>query len=420
MANQSNSIFGGVTTTPISSDALAERLAGQKTAEGGETFNDYENNKATAPYTHAEGRSTTAGSKGFILLNHYPTGDGTDEILELDSVEGIEVGDVYSYKYPDKRSYDLYGEVIVVSKETNNLIVSNFVLLDGEGNDTKCIVWIPAKPEIGTTVIGSEAHSEGRNTIASQFCAHAEGFANIAAGMFAHTEGRDNIAVYAAHAEGRSTKAKGTCSHTEGESTSANGSYSHAEGCRTLADAISSHAEGIDSSALGKAAHAEGEQTKASGNSAHSEGVNTNATGDTGAHAEGQLSTASGKIAPHAEGYNTLASGDYSHSEGKNTVASGTCSHAGGLGTVAKARAQTVVGTYNSDNDNALLIVGKGASVNSRSNAFEVLKDGSVTIGGVAITPTQLAALLSLSTDIETALDNIIAVQNSFIGGNSV
>jgi hypothetical protein len=84
----------------------------------------------------------------------------------------------------------------------------------------------------------------------------------------------------------------------------------------------------------------------------------------------------------HAEGHGTMSFGRYSHTEGDGTVASAEASHAGGVGTKATVKAQTSIGKYNKVNSKALLIVGNGTADDDRSNAFEVLEDGTAILGG--------------------------------------
>jgi hypothetical protein len=74
---------------------------------------------------------------------------------------------------------------------------------------------------------------------------------------------------------------------------------------------------------------------------------------------------------------------------GKNSVEQIGCeareenSVALGEGTTASARGQFVAGRYNKENPNALFQVGNGTSDTARSNAFEVLKDGTLVGDGV-------------------------------------
>lgn len=143
-----------------------------------------------------------------------------------------------------------------------------------------------------------------------------------------------------------------------------------------------SHAEGTQSTASGSYSHAEGLRTTSSGHYSHAEGENTIASGSD-SHAEGQSTVASG-IMSHAEGYNTTASGNYSHAGGGSSVASGHYSHAAGYNIIAHYM-ETVIGRFSvdsgaSDTSSASVIsflaVGKGSSINTRSNAFRVASDG--------------------------------------------
>lgn len=107
--------------------------------------------------------------------------------------------------------------------------------------------------------------------------------------------------------------------------------------------------------------------------------------------AEGNDVTASGRYS-HAEGQETIASGHYgAHAEGFYTHATGDSSHAQNMSTRAVCHAQTVIGTYNVEDDPTItthpneipyfgsyaLIVGNGTSNSDRHNAFTVSWDGS-------------------------------------------
>ena len=211
------------------------------------------------------------------------------------------------------------------------------------------------------TVIGTNSHTEGFNTTASQSYSHAEGSSTRANGYSSHSEGYSTTASGTdSHAEGDGTTASGGYSHAEGGSTTASQSYSHAEGNRTTASGQSSHAEGNSTNkfssvvtktnptkndiitawknqkfsvAKGDYSHVEGKDNLALGEYAHAEGDSTTASGYI-SHAEGQITTASGDVS-HAEGFNNKASGAGSHAEGNSTIAGGQDSHAEGCATTA-------------------------------------------------------------------------------------
>ena len=217
---------------------------------------------------------------------------------------------------------------------------------------------------------------------ATGFYSHAEGCRTTASGNDgSHAEGVDTIASgdYS-HAEGNASEASGTDSHAEGHSTLANNHSAHAEGRDTEASGDASHAEGYITKATNNYSHSEGSNTTASGSNSHTEGAYTKATSDC-SHAEGNSTQATDNCA-HAEGLHTIASGYASHAEGRETKAIGLYSHAGGLGTEAHDTAQTSIGMYNNNQTNSLFEVGNGNSSTSKSNAFEVFKDGHINVNG--------------------------------------
>lgn len=167
----------------------------------------------------------------------------------------------------------------------------------------------------------------------------------------------------------------GTKATAEGSNVTASGYISHGEGTLTKATGNYSHSEGDATTASGSSSHSEGNTTTASGYYSHAEGYNTTASG-TCAHAEGSREDNSGTITQ------TQATGEASHAEGMGTIASGKASHSGGLGTNATQQAQTAIGQYNSVKTNTLFEVGNGSNRSSRSNAFEVYKNGDVNVSG--------------------------------------
>ena len=427
---------------------------GTATADDGEIFNDYVTNKALAGYSHSEGSNNIAGCKGFKIISM--TTD-TSERLLLDiegnasslsdvSIESNRIarGLDYSVSFQWGNNYDLCCNIssvgipdavkqgvtkVVLNKPTTSVNIS----LASSG-----YLWIPTNPEIGNISLGTAAHSEGYGSYAVQTASHTEGGYTLSAGKYSHTEGRDTIAVYTAHAEGNASKGLGHASHAEGYNTKATAQGAHAEGGSTLAEGKYSHAEGFQSNAIGQYSHAEGSGSIAQGELSHAEGRGTQAQGPdshtegnatitkghhchaegnttvaegNSSHSEGHFTNATGE-ASHAEGCRSASSGTYSHAEGVDTQASGTAAHAGGRFAQASGDysiahgdcvraveyAQCAVGKNNKFNNtqDVLFMVGNGETTSSRSNAFEVYKDGSLVVGGVKITPEQLTKLLAL------------------------
>jgi autotransporter adhesin len=375
-----------------------ESLTGQKTGNGGEIFNDYENNKALSEYSSVSGSGNAAGGRGFNILDLVDAGEDENGVMTyallISDFSNIESGDIFSlYSFKLKNNFDFIGKVEYMvdiggtddGSENMRMIVTG--IPDGLyplDDTTTEYIWFPEKPDLnGDVILGTAAHSEGYNTKAIMIGSHAEGGDTIAAGKYAHAEGRKTKAGYGAHSEGYMTEAIGVGAHSEGYSTMAIGEASHVEGHQTQTTGTRAHAEGWKSVASGQAAHAEGCGTTASGLYSHAEGNYTTASGKA-SHAEGGNTQALG-VNSHAEGTGTIAASDNCHAEGSGTISRGNTTHASGWKTIADGFAQTVVGRANKIDSKALFIVGNGENADSetdsrRKNAFVVNKDGSATI----------------------------------------
>ena len=142
----------------------------------------------------------------------------------------------------------------------------------------------------------------------------------------------------------------------------------------------------------------------ASGHSSTAMGYETTASGlSSTALCNGTISSGNNSM---AMGYLTESSGDDSTATGLQTIASGASSMSMGVGTVAAGDASVSMGYYTTTNDvgslafgifnqldttpnpnsfsfqNTALVIGNGTGNDTRSNAFEVLFDGSTTIAG--------------------------------------
>lgn len=189
-----------------------------------------------------------------------------------------------------------------------------------------------------------------------------------------------------------------------------------------------SFAEGFQTTNLGSHAHIEGSSNNTAQQAASNYNSNYSARSITVDNAEQiwglkQFALSNGKGA-HVEGWNNVAIGDATHAEGYGTMALANYAHASGEGTRATVQAQTVVGKYNEKDADALFIVGNGEGFNNsqRSNAFIVKKDGTGYLGdkkilveGNCYKKEEIDAKLG---EIDSALDAIIAIQESLIGGN--
>lgn len=149
---------------------------------------------------------------------------------------------------------------------------------------------------------------------------------------------------------------------------------------------------------LGNYSSTEGIYLVAEGYAAHAEGFASKARGDY-SHAEGDYSEGNGE-AGHGEGYMSAADGDYSHAQNENTVAS--------------KKAQTVLGTFNIEDESQTtthpsgnaaygqyaFIIGNGTGPLHFGNAFTVDWAGNVNIplgakykiNGVTMSPRDIGA----------------------------
>ena len=350
---------------------------GAATADNGEIFNDYTNNKALSKYSSARGENTIAGVKGYwysqvttvnnktritlttVHSNKQETiWDGSLNICEYQPGDVISI--IADNKYYNCATIEsIVNNNIVLKEDLNKVLVNpNFTYKDGFDDN---IIYVVAKPHIGYVDLGISAHAEG--------------------GSFKTTEVTGALAPYS-HVEGRNNQAVGHYSHAEGRNNQALNVCAHVEGQNSLASGLMSHAEGSYTKAIGDQAHAEGNNTTASGNYSHAEGSNTTAQGKS-AHAEGNHTEASG-YASHAEGDDTIASSLQSHAEGYKTVSKGGASHSEGAGTIASGYAQHVQGRYNIEDTAKKYahIVGNGNDDTTRSNAHTLDWDGNAWFKG--------------------------------------
>jgi hypothetical protein len=293
---------------------------------------------------------------------------------------------------------------------------------------------VPRKPLNGIVEVCKTAFSSGCENVSAGAYGEATGKRNIVVGAYGHAEGSSNLAGYSAHAEGQDCEAPAKYSHAQNKETKATGYASTAMGKKTVASGECSTATNIECAAEGEGATAEGCRTKAKMKYSHTEGMDTETNTDTipladsahaegrgtkatnyGSHAEGGWAVASGEYS-HAQNYQTIASGTRATAMGHNTIASGSravaegdateasgyCSHSAGLGTKAKNASQYVVGQYNKDNSNALFVVGNGTSDTNRSNALEVLKDGSINMPSDPLLKVETGTVTEVITSVDS------------------
>ena len=233
-------------------------------SNGGEIFNNYEENEADGICSHAEGQGTQAN------------------------------GD---YSHAE-------GESTQASEEASH----------AEGQSTMALGLASHSEGISTYTIGEGSHSEGLYSHADSNYAHAEGNYCVAYDEASHAEGSySETHANSAHAEGLFSMAMGQASHTEGRSTVAMGENAHAEG--ESSNLYDSAFEGVTDQQEFHALWREYLCAIAYGQSSHVEGGDCMAYGGY-AHAEGN-ETASMGFATHTEGHGTIVFEDFSHAQGK-------------------------------------------------------------------------------------------------------
>ena len=302
------------------------------------------NSQAISEGAVALGKNSIAGSKCFNITAF----DDANKSYTLDSVEGLEVGDVYSLKLDN--NYDNKGTITAING--NVVTVSDY-----QGDETTATVRyfrVPLKPTCGTTDFGLNAVALGENCISAGDNSFTAGYGNLASGRYSFATGFCTEATFAGYAEGRFSKALATDTHAEGQRTKVTGIAGHSEGKQTEVSADFGHSEGSNTKVKARSGHSEGEQTEVGG------------------------------IAGHAEGSKTKANAWAAHSEGEQTEANRADSHAQGKGTIANSLIQDVMGRYNipDSNNKYAHIVGNGASDTARSNCHTLDWDGNAWYAG--------------------------------------
>ena len=307
---------------------------GQKTETGGEIFNDYERNIAIGDGSSASGIRTWAGNKAFKILNIEKTAEGYNITVR---------GDVTLGKDPY-----VAGDVLQI---TANVNFNNSFAITSVGTEGSNSILSIAKVDTRSVQTMSMATEHPNNT---------ENWLYVA--------GKDNGEIspwlVGANASGEDVKVTGSDAFGTGFMNEIAGDFGAGFG-RHNKVGYAGLASGSNNE-VGDYGLVAGNGNKATGIDAVATGVSTQAT----------------KYASRAGGSGTLARNEYAVAEG--------------LGTRTYRQAQFVVGQYNKARKNTFFEVGNGASATDTSNAFEVYEDGSISIGGVTITPEQLTKLLAL------------------------
>ena len=302
--------------------------------------------KVTSALSRAYGEDTTAGIKGFKILNYniyidnpndgigyIQLDDGTgsaynilqDAFLSDNTIENRYISILLDYCYINCSKFYFKQEWNAIAvydlpqhylenrnnegnynmKKTDTEWVNGTVFFTYKNNNNDNSFHVS---DSGITDVGLRATAFGYHNIVLGENSFASGHGNIVYGANSFAMGVDNQVDYCSYADGRGCIARGKYAHAEGRSTIAG-----------TAKTDVAHAEGNGTQALGESSHAEGQTTIVKAAYAHGEGARN--------------TIAEEAIAAHAEGWGNMAYGERSHAEGWYTYAFGLDAHAEGKGT---------------------------------------------------------------------------------------
>lgn len=155
------------------------------------------------------------------------------------------VTDVYSMVLSG--NWDFQGKILDKNVSEKWVKVENYIrptstthyLKDENGNNiayrntafgTGSYFFIPAKPTIGTKVIGNGSNAFGWSTKAEGACAFSSGYNNISAGKYSFSAGRDNKAGYCSAVFGQQSEALGHNNFVSGVRAKSYAHYANAIG----------------------------------------------------------------------------------------------------------------------------------------------------------------------------------------------
>ena len=410
--------------------------AGRKTAEGGEIFNDYENNQSISKYSTTVGSHNIAGSKCFkVIADPIDNGDGTG-IYMLDSIEGLETDMRYS-AFLETQSVDA-GKILSINADTKEVAVDGFVyypLNPNTDNPETLEIYnsfiITGRPDLGTTDIGFAAFAGGENSFAQNSHVVTFGEGNYGLGKYATTFGINNISAYNATTLGQGNKNLGATSlvtgvnntatvnrvFVSGKNNTANGADSFIGGGHdNTTQGEGSAAFNFGNKALGYGSVAFGFENEASGSLSFTTGQNNKPTGKRTA-AFGRSNTVAGEnAAAFGLGNNigenatnsvafgerneitssySLVSGINNNIAGANSIASGYHNTLNSNGGCAFGRLNEVSGTQS----------GCIGNENTVSKSYSVALNANNTVNG--------------ERSLVIGSYNTVNGMHSFAGGNS-
>jgi hypothetical protein len=227
---------------------------------------------AISESSHVEGYNTVAGQMGYYIYSiDFSNIDAPVVVLsktrEAPPIEGFNLRLYDSDNLPvdsvAKNEYrvgdlvtivndNVFGNCATITAINKNKLTltklpfAEFAKTGTESYIKNYTLCVNAKPRIGATDIGNQAHAEGLNTRAQHFAAHAEGDGCIVTGKASHAEGHGAKAYGpSAHAENWGSEAHGANSHAGGSNCKSIGNSSFAHGQNSQANGVSSFVFGV-------------------------------------------------------------------------------------------------------------------------------------------------------------------------------
>lgn len=222
----------------------------------GEVFNDYENNIANGPYSHAEGTYYYTGTGASIRTIAGDAGCHAEGVgcQALHGQGGHAEGVGTRVQYGNGNHSEGYLNEIYYGTGCHVEGYKTSILGKGSsncrGNHIEGISTNKAIDIIGSDFDPSLTYNEMKtkwddNKFSLSFGegSHVEGQDCVGFGDYSHAEGKETIATgYGSHAEGRETNAQGEGAHSEGYSTIASSDYQHVQGKYNVEDSDDKYA----------------------------------------------------------------------------------------------------------------------------------------------------------------------------------
>lgn len=239
----SRKIIGNPVVTPYNVEKFGTGGGvGQATDQNGEIFNDYENNQALTEFSTASGSGTVAGKRA----THITAISDDFKTLSLNTVDGLEVGDIIShakYSTSAKAWQEVQDVASIVSISGNSITVDAALVgvtqdIINDADKTGRIngkLWVNNKPDFGDTDLSTKCTASGRETKSIGEASFSSGRGTTASGAYSGANGHNTLASGdSAFAVGKRAKAKGMATLASGLDTIASTDYSRVSGLYNL------------------------------------------------------------------------------------------------------------------------------------------------------------------------------------------